>query len=267
MALLTVWPTDAGDGSVANEARWRKMARLWVPSGVCVAVGGEMAPTLAGLNMTVKSGACYIDGHYAELAADTILPVTANGIAVVRFDPVANTAELLWRSGTGLTPTQNQNGVWEQPIAAVVASAIADRRGALVGPRASQLVHAPVLAAIPDGNYAGPVTVDVLFAGEIVPFNYPVTAQAFVTMTWGFSGVANIRASLNLFALSSGSLLTGSGEHMAGAGGFGGLNCTFALVTQWIIPAGQDPRVKLQFVATTAANYHTGGFVIVNYYG
>jgi hypothetical protein len=128
MALLTVWPTDAADGSVANEARWRKMARLWSPTGVRAGVGAEMVPTLAALNLTVKAGACWIDGHYCELAADQVLPVTADGLAVVRFDPVANTAELLWRAGVGVVPTMNPAGVWELPIAVVGSSFMADRR-------------------------------------------------------------------------------------------------------------------------------------------
>lgn len=128
MALLTVWPTDGADGSVADEARWRKMARLWSPSGVRAGVGSEMVPTLAGLNLTVRSGGCWIDGHYCELGTDQVLPVTADGLAVVRFDPVANTAELLWRAGTGIVPTMNPSGVWELPIAVVGSSFMADRR-------------------------------------------------------------------------------------------------------------------------------------------
>jgi hypothetical protein len=127
MAALDVWPTDASDGSVATEARWRKMARLWAPSAVVKGAGGELAPTLAMPNLTVQSGACWVDGHYCELAASTILAVTADGLAVVRFDPAANSAELVWRAGV-TTPTQIPDGVWELPIYKTVASVGTDLR-------------------------------------------------------------------------------------------------------------------------------------------
>ncbi len=113
MVAMNVWPTDAGDGSVANEARWRKMARHWTASGVLAGVGSGMQPSLAFPNLTVKAGAAWVDGHYAELLGDQVLAVTANGIVVVRFDPAANTAELLYRDGI-TTPTQTTGGTWNR---------------------------------------------------------------------------------------------------------------------------------------------------------
>lgn len=127
MALMTVWPTDAADGSVSSEARWRLMARQWLPSGCCAGVGGDMAPSLAGSNLTVAAGAAWVDGHYCELAGSQVLATTVNGLAVVRFDPAANTAELLYRDGATI-PTQNIGGLWEQPIAKIAASALTDVR-------------------------------------------------------------------------------------------------------------------------------------------
>lgn len=127
MVAMNVWPTDAADGSVANEDRWRKMARHWAPSGVALGIGGELVPTLSMPNLTVQSGACWVDGHYCELAGPQVLTATANGLAVVRFDPVANSAELLWRDAVS-TPTQNPAGTWELPIARTVSSVLADVR-------------------------------------------------------------------------------------------------------------------------------------------
>lgn len=127
MAVMNVWPTDAGDGSVSNEPKWRKMARVWSPSGVVAGAGGELAPTLAAPNLTIKAGAAWVDGHYCELVADTVLTATANGLAVVRFDPAANTAEVLWRDAA-TTPTQNPTGVWELPIARTTSNALTDLR-------------------------------------------------------------------------------------------------------------------------------------------
>ena len=123
MPAMNVWPTDGADGSVATEARWRQRGRLWAPSGV---VGG-LFPTLAFPNLTVTAGAAWVDGHFAELLGNQVLTVTANGLAVVRFDPAANTAELLYRDGV-TTPAQDPNGVWELPIAQITGSVLKDVR-------------------------------------------------------------------------------------------------------------------------------------------
>lgn len=128
MAAMDVWPTDAAEGSVATEARWRQMARHWTPSGVLAEVGGALKPTLTFPNLSIQSGAVWIDGHYAELPGSQVLTATANGIAVVRFDPAANSAELLWRDGVSV-PTQSPTGVWEEPIAETVGSVLKDVRG------------------------------------------------------------------------------------------------------------------------------------------
>lgn len=127
MPFLTVWPTDAADGAVSSEARWRKMGRTWTPTGVVAGASTELNPSLAGTSLTVKAGAAWIDGHYAELAGDQVLTVTANGLAVIRFDPAANTAELLYRDGA-TTPNQSPTGQWELPIAKIAASALTDMR-------------------------------------------------------------------------------------------------------------------------------------------
>lgn len=132
MAMLTVWPTDAGDGAVTSEARWRKMARLWTPTGVVRGAGGEMVPSFAAGSLTVKAGACWVDGHYAELDGDQVLAAAVDGLAVVRFDPAANTCELLFRAGA-TTPTQTPGSVWELAIAYVAGGVMGDRRALLVG--------------------------------------------------------------------------------------------------------------------------------------
>lgn len=133
MVAMNVWPTDAADGSVANEARWRKMGRIWAPSAVVAGVGSDLAPTLAMPNLTVQAGAAWVDGHYTELPNSQVITATANGLAVVRFDPAANTAELLWRDAVSV-PTQNPTGTWELPIAKTVGSVLTDLR-VLYAPR------------------------------------------------------------------------------------------------------------------------------------
>jgi hypothetical protein len=127
MVAMNVWPTDAADGSVSSEARWRKMGRHWTPTGVCMGVGGQMAPTLAYPNLTVKAGAAWVDGHFCELPGDQVLAVTANGLVVVRFDPAANTAQLLYLDAVSV-PAQSPTGIYEMPIAKITGSALTDVR-------------------------------------------------------------------------------------------------------------------------------------------
>lgn len=127
MVAMNVWPTDAADGSVANEARWRKMGRHWAPTGICPGVGGDMKPSLAGTNLTIQAGAAWVDGHFCELLGSQVLTVTANGLAVVRFDPAANTAELLYRDGVSV-PAQSPTGTFEMPVALITGSVLKDRR-------------------------------------------------------------------------------------------------------------------------------------------
>jgi len=130
---LTVFPTDGADGAVSSEARWRKMGRLWVPSGVDYSPlgigggGGALAPTLAaGPTINVAIGGCWLDGHYAELTAPASVPVTSNGLLVVRFTPADNHAELLWRDAAS-SPTQTLP-TWELVIASMAAGVMTDAR-------------------------------------------------------------------------------------------------------------------------------------------
>ena len=123
MPDLTVWPTDGADGSVSTEARWRKMARLWAPSGVT----SGLAPTLAaGPTINVAIGAAWLDGHFAELPAPAVVPASANGLLVLRFTAADNRCELLYRDGITV-PTQT-DPTWELPIAQMAAGALQDRR-------------------------------------------------------------------------------------------------------------------------------------------
>jgi hypothetical protein len=126
MPLLVGWPTDAGDGSVSTEERWRKMAQLWAPSGVVDGYMGRLDPDLSGSTVTVAAGGAWIDGHYAEQLTSSSVAVTSNGLVVIRFTPADNTFELLYRSGA-TTPTQT-DATWELPIAQMSGGAMTDLR-------------------------------------------------------------------------------------------------------------------------------------------
>lgn len=164
MADMALWPSDGGDGVVATEARWRKMARLWAPSAVVKGAGGELAPTLAMPNLTIATGAAWLDGHYTELAASTVLTATANGLAVARVDPTINKAEIVWRDGA-TTPTQTPEGIWELPLYKTVASVGTDLRVL-----AEAVIPAPPYtppAPNPGWTVTGPYTADKVLNPEV----------------------------------------------------------------------------------------------------
>jgi hypothetical protein len=182
MPDLAVWPTDGADGSVASEARWRKMARYWVPSGV---TSGLTPALIAGPSITVQIGAAWLDGHYAELTAPATVPVSANGLLVLRFTPADNRCELLYRDGAS-TPTQT-DPTWELPLAKMTAGAMTDLRFGAVPS------GAPIVTSLPafptDGqvvNYWHAAT------GRLWELTYVAAAPA--PYRWCFTGGAPIHA-------------------------------------------------------------------------
>ncbi len=186
MPDLTVWPTDGADGSVSSEARWRKMARLWVPSGIddtplgVAGGGGALAPTLvAGPTINVAAGGCWMDGHYAEIVTPSSVPATANGLLVVRFTPADNHAELLYRDAA-TQPTQTL-ATWELPIAQMAAGALTDRRVA------ASLGGPPIVTAFPAFPYDGQ-TVRYWFAAENLLWTFTYVAAAPSPHRWCFVG-------------------------------------------------------------------------------
>jgi len=179
MVAMNVWPTDAADGSVSSEARWRKMARYWAPTGVLVGQGGDMLPTLAFPNLTVKAGACWVDGHYCELPGDQVLAVTANGLAVVRFDPAANTAQLLYLDGVSV-PAQSPTGIYELPIALITGSALVDRRTPVVlATPGSEMIYSQITAnvSVTATTQAGAQT--VINPGNVTYDGQPIIVEFF----------------------------------------------------------------------------------------
>lgn len=179
MAVMDVWPTDGEDGSIATEAKWRKMGRLFAPDSVVANAGGELALSLAGTALTVQSGAVWIDGHYAELAGSQNLTVTANGLVVIRFDPAANIAELVYRDGATV-PEQNPNGIWEMVIGSVSGSVLTDSRNIL-----------PV-----SGNGVIRRTVALTFASQTVTSTRVNLGGAIVIPSANYARLLNITASV-----------------------------------------------------------------------
>jgi len=261
MVAMNVWPTDAADGSVSSEARWRKMARLWTPSGVAAGIGAEMAPTLAYPNLTVKNGAVWADGHYCELLGDQVLAVTANGLAVVRFDPAANTAELLYRDGVTV-PAQNPTGTWEVPIAKIVGSALFDQR-AIFNPTGSGRMFLKLKRSGPVGAATGtnPLgynnivskigpwpTITIPTDAVLVPVAglWAVTSSIFLAASGTLS--ANITALAAFFVTSDNDISLSTGFGLGGNGdGIGGLTH----VAYFAVASGVTPYVYINVAGLT----------------
>lgn len=92
------FPFDSGAGATITETQWRRMARLWAPSGVET---GLVVSAGSGSNVNVSAGSCWIDGHYYRTDATVAVPFTPNTLAqpqlvrvVARLDPTANTIVL-----------------------------------------------------------------------------------------------------------------------------------------------------------------------------
>jgi len=200
MVAMNVWPTDAADGSVANEARWRKMARYWAQTGVCLGTGGELVPTLAYPNLTIKSGAAWVDGHYCELLGDQVLTVTANGLAVVRFDPAANSAQLLYLDAASV-PSQSPTGIYELPIAKITGSALSDQRRLTSQQPGALVWSGDAISAASVPLAVGPI--DIL---TITPPTFPFPTIVRATYDLGFRNDAGplMVAACSVFQVATG---------------------------------------------------------------
>ena len=189
MAVLTGWPTDGAEGSVSSEARWRKMARVWAPSGVVAGFAGELAPTLGSGVINVAAGAAWVDGHYCELVGPASETNSANGLLVVRFTPADNLFELVYRNGI-TTPTQT-DATWELPIAQMIAGAISDRRFKSSPAPLGQLGYGQQVAV-----QTGITTTYVAVAGCTATVNNPFT----VSRRWRISSQVRVQSATGVQA-------------------------------------------------------------------
>jgi hypothetical protein len=103
------------------------MARLWVPDGVVRGVLNGMVPSFASGQITVTSGAAWLDGHYVENDAPAVTAVGADGLLVLRYTYAGSAWAFAFKSGAGAVPVQDAT-VYEIPIAFMAAGAMTDRR-------------------------------------------------------------------------------------------------------------------------------------------
>lgn len=130
-------PFDAGAGSSVTEDNWRKMARQWLDSGPLDGEDLELEAfgDSTGLQAKVRTGKCFMRGHYGEnTATKTITLDAVGGIPggqsridriILRLDPTNNRIELDKLTGTAAASptepalTQTDGGIWEVPLAKI----------------------------------------------------------------------------------------------------------------------------------------------------
>lgn len=162
---VTGWPTDSAAGQVATEDRWIQMARLWAPEGVAPGVAGELAPSFAAGQVTVQPGAAWINGHYAINDTAAVIPVTSDGLVVLRYTLAGSVFALAWVAGASM-PTQTV-AVYEIPIARMTAGVMTDIRTIGTGSRLNLNVVEPTDQT---------VTLDTFAAGS------PICGLSFIAL-------------------------------------------------------------------------------------
>lgn len=135
-------PFNAGDGAHMVESTWRDIFRQIREDGVIAAKtfpneGNELKvyADSTGMQVKVKTGECWIQGHWGETLTERILPVFSSDptnpridLVVARAQFVSNKIELDVKTGTpAATPTApglTQNtAMWEIPLAKVAVAA------------------------------------------------------------------------------------------------------------------------------------------------
>jgi hypothetical protein len=191
----TYFPFDDGPGANTGMARWRRMAQLWLPSGVVRGVTGELGPNFfdAGAQtFHVAPGAVWAHGFYGEAVAGKAVPIPGNdGLLVARLRPDTHDIILEWRPGARFgDELQDPNGWWDVPLYETWPDGRwADRRR-LVSPE-PQVGLAEIPPWVPRGHKAtfnGPDTqVD---AGDGTP-----VAQMFLSWAPGWVAGRHTRVS------------------------------------------------------------------------
>lgn len=126
--LDTYAPYDAGAGGDSMEATWRAMMRRVLSTGVFTGVLNEFGvyADSTGMQVKVRTGECWIAGHWGQSTSEKILPVAANALGVTRGDRVVlrnkfgdNRIELDVLTGTTGTPpaVTQDTSMWEISLA------------------------------------------------------------------------------------------------------------------------------------------------------
>lgn len=131
------FPFDSGAGANVTEAQWSLMAKNWLNTGVIKDVLNELLcfADSTGMQVKVKSGQAWMQGHFFQSAAEETLSISNADSTnpridrvIVRIDWTANTIQLAVLSGTPAVspsaPSLTQNNTrWEISLAQVYVGA------------------------------------------------------------------------------------------------------------------------------------------------
>lgn len=86
----TYFPFDSGSGAAITENQWSKMAQFWLNSGVFSGYLNEMLvyADSSGMQVKVKTGGGWIQGHYYSNDTEEILAIQAAHASLPRIDRV-----------------------------------------------------------------------------------------------------------------------------------------------------------------------------------
>lgn len=134
----TYAPFDSGPGSNTMEDTWRKFMRRPTVSGVIRSVLNEhlVYGDSSGMQVKVKTGEVWLEGHWGTLTSEATIPVTAAHATLARIDRcvarvdfVNNRVEydvVAGVAGTGVGPTLTRNtSIWETSLATINVPAAA----------------------------------------------------------------------------------------------------------------------------------------------
>lgn len=189
------FPFDSGPGADSYEDRWRRMARVWAPSGVIGSVAsGAYGASISGLTVTIARGTsgfaeAWVDGHMHRLVtADWSVTVPANANSndrvdriVLRLNSVTNEIKLTHLQGTPAAspvapaPTRIENGIWDVPLWQFTVPANSG---------------APIVGLFDDRVWVGPV-VDA-GDGRVMAYGSTTTTQSIATTEARWIGGLNI---------------------------------------------------------------------------
>jgi hypothetical protein len=120
--LDTYFPFDAGPGADTGMRRWRKMAPLWLASGVVRGVSQEMNPNywdVAAQVFHVGLGAVWVDGFYGEATVGKVVATPGNdGFVVAVLDPFLQQVRLEFAPGLhgDLDVHNSPDSYWHIPL-------------------------------------------------------------------------------------------------------------------------------------------------------
>jgi hypothetical protein len=122
-SLTTYAPFDAGAGANVTEDTWRSFMKYMLDSGPIANVLNEfqLYADSSGMQVKVRSGECWIQGHWGQKSSETTLAISANATGSTRIDRAVlrahfgnNVIELDIVNGTASAPALTQNTtMWE----------------------------------------------------------------------------------------------------------------------------------------------------------